>query len=70
MGYDERMFRIPASIVLVLVLGTIALAHQWPPRTDSEVAALDLKTGKVLWVHKPQLLGDAHFEVFAEGLVV
>jgi outer membrane protein assembly factor BamB len=58
-----------ASIVLVLILGTAVPAHDWPPKTDNEIAALDLETGKVLWVHKPPKLSDAHFEIYGQGLV-
>lgn len=65
----NAMMRSQASIVLVFLLGAVAPADSWAPKTDNEVAALDLRTGKVLWSQKPPKLSDAHFEVYAQGLV-
>jgi hypothetical protein len=45
-------------------------AVHYSARTDNQVAAMELRTGKVIWKYKPKKLGDAHFEVRSKGLIV
>jgi outer membrane protein assembly factor BamB len=59
-----------SCILLAILVSTFAQATDWEPKTDNEIAALDLKTGMLLWAYKPDKLGNAHFEVHQQGLVV
>ena len=58
-----------SCILLTILVSSVALGS-FSPKTDNEVVALDLKTGKLLWTYKPDKLSDAHFEVHRQGLIV
>ena len=61
----------PRRLFLVLLTGAVcsySSGHDFAPKTDNRVVALDLGTGAVLWEHKPKKLSDAHFEMHPGGL--
>ena len=69
-GKGNMNLRIYFPLFLLLPLAnTTLLAKVWAPRTDIEIAALDLRTGKLAWTYRPPKLGDAHFEAYKQGLV-
>ena len=57
-------------VALMLVVHGTTRASTYAAKTDNEVVALDLRTGKELWSYKPKHLSDAHFEAHAAGLIV
>lgn len=59
----------PWIVALVLFAAVASRARSFSPKTDNEIVALDLRTGKLLWAHVPATLSDAHFEVHAGALV-
>ena len=60
------------SLPAVLLFGVCvaAKATDYLPKTDNQIAALELRTGKLIWTHKPKALSDAQFEVYPQGLAV
>ena len=59
------------SILLLAVFGLVPLsrATTFAPKTDNEIVALELRSGKLLWSHKPPTLSFAHFEIYPQGLI-
>jgi outer membrane protein assembly factor BamB len=65
------MFRLRLTLLCSLLLAPLAArASTFTPKTDNEIVAVDLRTGKLLWSFKPAKLSDAHFEVYRRGVVV
>ena len=62
--------RARLAIALAVVAVPFALdATTYAPKTDNSLAAIDIRTGKLLWTHKPAQLSDAHFEVYRGAVV-
>ncbi len=59
-----------SAALLTMAMSLHVAAMSFSPKTNNEIVALDLKSGKLLWTHKPDKLSDAHFEVHEQGLVV
>jgi outer membrane protein assembly factor BamB len=57
-------------LLLIIALSAQPLhAESFLPKTDNAIVALDLRSGRLLWSHRPAKLSDAHFEVYGRGVV-
>lgn len=57
------------SVGLLLLAPSAGQSSTYAPKTDNEIVALELRTGKQLWVYKPARLSDAHFEAYPAGVI-
>jgi hypothetical protein len=53
----------------ILAIAGLAAAKDWAPRTDIEIAALDVRTGALKWTYRASSLGNAHYELYPKLLV-
>lgn len=56
-------------VLFAVALTSFSDASSWRAKTDHVIAALDLRTGKLLWKHKPKTLGEAHFRLYKGAIV-
>lgn len=54
---------------MLLAAPPVSLSSTFKRKTDNEIVALDLRTGKLLWSYRPAHLSDAHFEAHRGGIV-
>jgi outer membrane protein assembly factor BamB len=70
-GGAMRVFVVVTSVVAFGLASCFSACRgdDWPAKTDNEILCLDLRTGRSLWEYKPEKLGDAHFELYTDGLI-
>jgi outer membrane protein assembly factor BamB len=66
-----RVSVVFASVVALGLAWSASKSHgkSFRPKLDNEIICIDLRTGRTLWECKSQKVGDAHFELYEEGLV-
>ena len=65
-----RRFVIATAVVAFVLASSLPACRgkSWRPKVDNEIVCVNLRTGELLWKYKPTKLGDAHFELYKDGL--